>query len=82
MHEKNKESILSDNLMFGLSWIGDGATIKHVPLMNMLAVCGNVAPVVVSICDSKSLVKRKIQNSLWITSVRKWMRGTLTNCFF
>ncbi len=47
---KNRESILIDFSMFG-SWVGDGATIKQIPLVNMLAMCEKVVPVVVSICD-------------------------------
>ncbi len=43
-----------DASLFGLKWIGDGATIKQMPLVNMLAMCGMAAPVVVSICDCTS----------------------------
>ncbi len=38
MYEKNKESVLIDAPLFRLSWIGDGATIKQMPLVN----AGNV----------------------------------------
>ncbi len=54
MYNKNKESVLIDTSLFGLSWICDGATIKQMPLVNMLAMCGKAAPVVVSICDCTS----------------------------
>ena len=37
--------------MFGLSWLGDGATIKKMPLINMLVMCGDKPPAVISICD-------------------------------
>ncbi len=37
--------------MFGLSWIGDGATIKRMPLLNMLAMCGSKPPAVIAILD-------------------------------
>ncbi len=43
-----------DTLLFGLSWIGDGATIKQMPFVNMLVMCGKAATVVVSICDFTS----------------------------
>ncbi len=43
-----------DNSLFGFSWIGDGATIKQMPLMNMLTMCGKAAPVVILICDCTS----------------------------
>ncbi len=36
---------------FGLGWLGDGATIRCMPLLNMMAMCGDAPPVVVTICD-------------------------------
>ncbi len=39
MFEKNKECILCKASTFGLTWIRDGATIKRMPLVNMLAMC-------------------------------------------
>ncbi len=65
-YEKNIEAILIDGLLFGLSWIGDGATIKPMPLVNMLAMCGKAASVVVLICDFTSHMVdggKKMQNS-------------------
>ncbi len=62
--------------MFGLSWIGDGATIKQMPLVNMLEMFGKAAPVDVLIRDCTSHMKdgrKKMQNSLWSTLVKKWM---------
>ncbi len=37
--------------MCWVTWIDDGATIKRVPLMNMLVLCGEEAKVVVSVCN-------------------------------
>ncbi len=37
--------------MFGFGWLGDGATSWRMPLLNMMVMCGDVNPVVVSICD-------------------------------
>ncbi len=37
--------------MFGFGWLGDGATIQRMPLLNMMVMSGDVNPVVVSICD-------------------------------
>ncbi len=37
--------------VFGLGWLGDRATIKRTPLLNMLVMCGGESPVVVSVCD-------------------------------
>ena len=47
----NKESLLKEAKPFGLTFIGDGATIKRAPLMNVLSVCGNTPPIVVVIED-------------------------------
>ncbi len=37
--------------IFGLGWLGDGATIQCMPLLNMILMCGNASPVVMPICD-------------------------------
>ncbi len=37
---------------FGFGWLGDGSTICCMPLLNMMVMCGDVNPIVVSICDS------------------------------
>ncbi len=37
--------------LFGLSWLGDGATIEKMPLINMLVICGDKPPAVISIYD-------------------------------
>ncbi len=42
---------MAQALMFGFSWLGDSATIQHIPLLNIMVMCGDVNPVVVSICD-------------------------------
>ena len=47
----NKMTIMKDARTFGIAWLGDGATIKHMPLLNMLALCGEEPPVVISIFD-------------------------------
>ena len=38
-------------MVFGFWWLGDGATIKRMPLLNILVLCGNAPPTVVSIID-------------------------------
>ncbi len=48
-YEKNVAAILKDAYVFGLSWLGDGTTIKRTPLLNMLVMCGNSPPTVMSI---------------------------------
>ncbi len=40
--------------MFGLGWVGDGETMKWMPLLNILVICENAPPKVVSIVDCTS----------------------------
>ena len=47
----NKTALLKGAQIFGLTFLGDGATIKRAPLINCLAMCGNSPPVVVAIDD-------------------------------
>ena len=49
--EHNKIAILKDADLFGLAWLGDGATIKIMPLINTLVMCANTPPTVVAIHD-------------------------------
>ncbi len=42
---------MAQDPMFGMGWLGDGTTIQHTPLLNMMVMCGDVNPVFVSICD-------------------------------
>ncbi len=51
VYDFNKSAILTKAALFGLSWLGDGATIKKMPLINMLVMCGDKPPAVISICD-------------------------------
>ncbi len=53
-NDKNISKLLQDVEVFGLGWLGDGATIKRMPLLNILVLCGNVPPTVVSIVDCTS----------------------------
>ncbi len=49
--EMNQLQILSDALIFDLSWLSDGTTIARIPLINTLAMCSNVPPTCVTITD-------------------------------
>ncbi len=51
MYNKNIAKLLQNAEVFGLGWLGDGATIKRMPLLNILVLCGNTPPTVVSIID-------------------------------
>ncbi len=50
-YKRNKMALMKDARTFGVAWLGDGATIKRMPLLNMLALCGEEPPVVISIFD-------------------------------
>ncbi len=51
IYDSNKRLTTENANVFGLSWIGDGATIKRMPLLNMLAMCGSKPPAVIVILD-------------------------------
>ncbi len=53
-NDKNISKLLQDAEVFGLRWLEDGATIKLIPLLNTLVLCGNAPPTVVSIVDCTS----------------------------
>jgi len=50
-YNANKEALLKEAKIFGLAFLGDGATVKRMPLMNILAMCGDTPPITVSIQD-------------------------------
>jgi hypothetical protein len=50
-YEHNKEELLKETGTFGLAFMGDGATIHQMPLMNVLAMSGTSPPVTVGIID-------------------------------
>jgi len=40
-YNDNKTNLLKSVNVFGLSFLGDGATVKRMPLMNILAACAD-----------------------------------------
>jgi len=48
---KNKQALLVDAPVMGLTLLGDGATIHRMPLVNCLALCSDRPPTVLSIDD-------------------------------
>ncbi|KAL3769143.1 hypothetical protein ACHAWU_001211 [Discostella pseudostelligera] len=44
VYESNVEALKKNAHIFGLAFLGDGATIKKMPLINVLAMCGSSAP--------------------------------------
>ena len=53
-YKSNKEKLLKEARVFGLAFLGDGATIKRMPLMNVLAMTATVSPMTVAIQDCSS----------------------------
>lgn len=50
-YERNKKDLLSEVSAFGFAWIGDGATVHRMPLINVLCTSGVTPPTVVGIYD-------------------------------
>ena len=53
-YKSNKEKLLKEARVFGLAFLGDGATIKRMPLMNVLAMTATVSPMTIEIQDCSS----------------------------
>jgi hypothetical protein len=47
----NKAELIKEAKVFGFAWMGDGVTIHKMPLMNILALNGTIAPMTVLIHD-------------------------------
>jgi hypothetical protein len=47
----NKTELLKDVKVLGFAWMGDGATIHKMPLMNIFALNGTTAPMTILIHD-------------------------------
>ena len=50
-YQANKAVLLKEASVFGLGFMGDGATIKRTPFMNILCFCGSASPTTISIED-------------------------------
>ncbi len=75
--------------MFGLFFLGDGATVKRMPLINILASCTDTPPITVAIQDcTKHLQEGGKKDALYIANIFDNIvkecnpKGTLTNAFF
>jgi hypothetical protein len=49
----NKAELIKEAKVFGFAWMGDGATIHKMPLMNILALNGTTAPMTVFVRPTK-----------------------------
>jgi hypothetical protein len=50
-YQANKAALLKEAQTFGLAFLGDGAAVKRMALLNILAMCANTPPITVSIQD-------------------------------
>ena len=50
-YSQNKAELMKEAKVFGFAWMGDGATIHKMPLMNILALNGTTVPMTVLIHD-------------------------------
>jgi hypothetical protein len=50
-YQQYKEDLLKEVKVFGLAFLGDGATIHWMPLMNILAMSGVTPPITISVQD-------------------------------
>jgi hypothetical protein len=50
-YSQNKAELMENTKVFGFAWMGDGATIHKMPLMNILTLNGTTAPMTVLIHD-------------------------------
>jgi hypothetical protein len=51
VYNENKTLLCNEASNFGLSFIGDGATIKRMPLLNILGLCATTPPITIAIVD-------------------------------
>lgn len=57
---------------FGFTFVGDGATIKRMSLCNVLAMCGDIHPMLVAIYDcSEHMASGGEKDAAYIAEVRK-----------
>ena len=49
--EANRDTFLLNSSIFGLGFLGDGATIAHTPFINILRMCCDTPPIVIGIHD-------------------------------
>ena len=47
----NRTLLLQNPNVWGISWMGDGATVKRMPFMNCLGMSGDSPPIVVGVSD-------------------------------
>ncbi len=56
-YSQNKAKLLNEAKLFGFAWMGDGAIIHKMPLMNILSLHGTTAPITVLIHNCTKHIK-------------------------
>jgi hypothetical protein len=71
-YERKKAELLMEVKVFGLAFMGDGATIHRMPLLNILAMSGVTPPITVSIQDcSKHMAEGGKKDALYFADLFK-----------
>jgi hypothetical protein len=69
-YKHNKAELLKEVKVFGLAFIGDGATIHRMPLLNILAMSGVTPPITILIQDClKHMVEGGKKDALYIADL-------------
>jgi hypothetical protein len=70
VYKCNKANLLKFAKVFGLAFLGDGATIHHMALLNILAMSGAFPPMTISIQDcTKHVVEGGKKDALYIANL-------------
>jgi hypothetical protein len=85
----NKTNLLKSADVFGLGFLGNGATVNRMPLMNIIASCLDTPPTTISIYDCmKNLQEGGKKDAMYVAAlfedkVREYnTNDTLTDVFF
>ena len=69
-YERNKANLLKEVKVFGMAFMGDGATIHCMPLMYILAMSGVTLPITILIKDcSKHMAEGEKKDALYIADL-------------
>jgi hypothetical protein len=68
-YDANKTALLKEVVAFGLAFMGDGATIKRMAPLNILAMCANTPPITVSIQDCTNHMQEGEKNASYNASL-------------
>ncbi len=70
VYEQNKANLLKFAKVFGLAFLGNGATIHQMVLMNILAMSGAFPPMMISIQDcTQHMAEGEKKDTLYIANL-------------